>query len=117
TERFTAGQGPPYVHGYGARHPRSTHIQGTAAMVRTPVTSPEARAIHTTKHGAARGRLPGVCAAWMPRSSPHGWVHGVPREPSPGCAVPSRRSGPRSVGPPGGNERGVARGRPSRGGG
>jgi hypothetical protein len=24
--------------------------------------------------------FPGVCEAWMPSPSPHGWVHGVPWE-------------------------------------
>jgi hypothetical protein len=30
-----------------------------------------------------RGGLAGVSAAWMPRPSPQGWVHGVPRQPTP----------------------------------
>ncbi|QGL99334.1 hypothetical protein FEO89_00635 [Stenotrophomonas maltophilia] len=29
---------------------------------------------------AGRGGFAGVSAAWMPRPSPHGRVHGVPRE-------------------------------------
>ncbi|MBA0265766.1 hypothetical protein D7T58_16715 [Stenotrophomonas maltophilia] len=32
---------------------------------------------------AGRGGYAGVSAAWMPRPSPQGRVHGVPREPTP----------------------------------
>src|SRR3984893_4865196 len=31
---------------------------------------------------AGGGGVAGMSAAWMPRPSPQGWVHGVPREPT-----------------------------------
>ncbi|SSM89294.1 Uncharacterised protein [Acinetobacter baumannii] len=42
-----------------------------------------AAGVHGRMTGHGRGRLAGVSAAWMPRTSPHGRVHGVPCKPAP----------------------------------